>query len=326
MSAGQREPVAFTTPADNMPSRRRAVFSRSVCALGSQHALTEDETQAMESRHRRKTDDDSLRLIDDLTNRPIDPLFSDSVLIQRQPRSTFTLWFTRIAVFIICVAVGLGCSVMVKQLHTDPRKQVRSSLISELQQQNSSLDKVSGEVDSLHDQVSKQSGKLSSAGSDTTFTDDELMNGALPVKGQGITFTLADPLSTKSETNGALPRENRSSYIRVVTDTDLQVILSLLWRSGAEAIAINGHRIGVGTSVRTAGQTILVGVDQVTSPYHVQAIGDKHELAAAVSEKAQPSLYNAFSDAGIYPEVKQSSSLNLPAANVGGVAYAQRRK
>ena len=42
-------------------------------------------------------------------------------------------------------------------------------------------------------------------------------------------------------------------------DADLQTLVSLLWQAGAEAIAINGNRLGVQTSIRTAGSTILIG-------------------------------------------------------------------
>ena len=53
-------------PKENEPVRRRAVFSHSVRGAESHHALSPDDAAAIRTRRRRKTNDDSLQLIDDL--------------------------------------------------------------------------------------------------------------------------------------------------------------------------------------------------------------------------------------------------------------------
>ena len=98
-----------------------------------------------------------------------------------------------------------------------------------------------------------------------------------------------------------------------MTDADLQQLVSLLWQSGAEAMAVNGYRLGVQTSIRTAGQTILIGVNSIESPYTIQAIGDKNTLAHAVSADSQPALYESYAESGIYPQVAKSDSIRLEA-------------
>ena len=85
-------PVSFPVPKENEPVRRRAVFSHSVRCAESHHALSPDDAAAIRTRRRRKTNDDSLQLIDDLVNRPMDPMFSDSRLVHEH-RSTFSIWF-----------------------------------------------------------------------------------------------------------------------------------------------------------------------------------------------------------------------------------------
>lgn len=274
-------------------------------------------------RRRPQLEDDSLRLIDDLTNRPMDPMFSDSRLDKR-PKSAFRVWSTRVIVFIICVAVGFSGSIIVQILHTDPRKEIRSSLAKELTQQTKHLNTLNSEVSSLRVKVENQSKKLSNTTKDDTLTYDEMATGTIPVTGPGITLTIANPLAANSDTtSGSLPRES-SSNIRVVTDGDLQVFIQILWQAGAEAISINGYRLGVQTSVRTAGQTILVGVNQVQSPYKIQAIGDASALASAVGEKSQRSLYTTLKGAGIYPQITTSKSITLEAASSSEISYAER--
>ena len=98
-------PVSFPVPKENEPVRRRAVFSHSVRGAESHHALSPDDAAAIRTRRRRKTNDDSLQLIDDLVNRPMDPMFSDSRLVHEH-RSTFSIWFNRIVVFIIWKFLG----------------------------------------------------------------------------------------------------------------------------------------------------------------------------------------------------------------------------
>lgn len=325
MTKPERTPASFSVEIDEQPSKRRAVFSKGVQNVGSWHVVSEDDALALASRHRRKVDDDSLWLIDDLTNRPLDPLFSDARLTQQKPHSKFSIWFTRITVFIICIAVGFVGSVFVRQLNTDPRKQVRASLISELEQQNASLKKITNEVTDLHAKVVKQSDSMPDSGPDSVLTQDEMANGALAVKGPGIVFTLADPVASGAA-NGAAPRENSTNHIRVVTDADLQGIVNLLWKAGAEAISINGYRIGVSTSVRTAGQTILIGVNQVTSPYKIEAIGNPKDLSNQMSGKSQPDLYRTLNAAGINPQISRTYSLKLAAAETTNVTQAKRSK
>ena len=274
-------------------------------------------------RRRPQLEDDSLRLIDDLTNRPMDPMFSDSRLDKR-PKSAFRVWSTRVIVFIICVAVGFSGSIIVQILHTDPRKEIRSSLAKELTQQTKHLNTLNSEVSSLRVKVENQSKKLANTTKNDTLTYDEMATGTIPVTGPGITLTIANPLAANSDTtSGSLPRES-SSNIRVVTDGDLQVFIQILWQAGAEAISINGYRLGVQTSVRTAGQTILVGVNQVQSPYKIQAIGDASALASAVGEKSQRSLYTTLKGAGIYPQITTSKSITLEAASSSDISYAER--
>lgn len=274
-------------------------------------------------RRRPQLEDDSLRLIDDLTNRPMDPMFSDSRLDKR-PKSAFRVWSTRVIVFIICIAVGFSGSIIVQILHTDPRKEIRSSLAKELTQQTKHLNTLNSEVSSLRVKVENQSKKLSNTTKDDTLTYDEMATGTIPVNGPGITLTIANPLAANSDTtSGSLPRES-SSNIRVVTDGDLQVFIQILWQAGAEAISINGYRLGVQTSVRNAGQTILVGVNQVQSPYKIQAIGDASALASAVGEKSQRSLYTTLNGAGIYPQITTSKSITLEAASSSEISYAER--
>ena len=99
-----------------------------------------------------------------------------------------------------------------------------------------------------------------------------------------------------------------------------------MFQNGAEAIAINGNRLGAQTSIRKAGGHILIGMTAIQSPYTFEAIGDKSALAEAMGEKRLASLYDSFKEAGIYPQVSKSNSITLEAAVTGEVKYAERNE
>lgn len=59
-----------------------------------------------------------------------------------------------------------------------------------------------------------------------------------------------------------------------VSDSELRGVVNALWYAGAEAVAVNGQRIGALSSIRSAAGTTSVNFRPVGPPYSIQAIGD----------------------------------------------------
>lgn len=91
-----------------------------------------------------------------------------------------------------------------------------------------------------------------------------LLAGYSAVTGPGVQLTLNDAERSIVHDQVDLGR---------VIDRDLQRVVNALWRSGAEAIGINGRRLSVRTPIRNAGSSILVDYRPLTPPYVVRAIG-----------------------------------------------------
>ena len=89
--------------------------------------------------------------------------------------------------------------------------------------------------------------------------------GAVGVTGPGVVLRLDD---------GADASRTGSK----VVDVDLRVAVNSLWKSGAEAVAVNGHRLSARTAIRGAGDAITVDYRSLIGPYVVEAIGDPAEL------------------------------------------------
>lgn len=88
-------------------------------------------------------------------------------------------------------------------------------------------------------------------------------SGASQVRGPGVLLTIND---NPRDANG------------ILIDQDLRHVVNGLWLAGAEAIAINGHRLSARTAIRQAGSAVTVDYRSMTTPYRIEAIGDPAEL------------------------------------------------
>lgn len=136
----------------------------------------------------------------------------------------------------------------------------------------------------------------------------ELATAGVAVTGPGITVRITDGTSASAGR---------------VLDTELQAVANALWSAGADAIAVNGQRLGPGTAIRTAGDTILVGFRPVLSPYVVAAIGDRNALQTgyAASNAAVVLAAREQLDGGSVT-VSSAAAVHLPAAASTGTTLA----
>jgi uncharacterized protein YlxW (UPF0749 family) len=99
-----------------------------------------------------------------------------------------------------------------------------------------------------------------------------------------------------------------------VTDRDLQRVVNGLWASGAEAISIGGVRLTARSSIRTAGEAVLVDFRPVTLPYSIDAIGDPATLDSAFAASTGAIDMRALAQAyGIRFSVARAATLTVPA-------------
>ena len=132
-----------------------------------------------------------------------------------------------------------------------------------------------------------------------------LQAGATPVVGEGVVLTLNDPPVTADREEGE----------RVLA-RDLQVIVNGLWAHGAEAIAINEQRLTSTSTIRFAGQAIVVDLRGLARPYVVQAIGPREALEQELRSGATGNyLAELRSDFNIVVELTTADQLTVPAGS-----------
>lgn len=322
----ESRPVSFPVISARALKQRRSVFSDDYVNLHRSHVMSVPEALSTGIRRSRRPAviEDSLQILDDLTNRPVDPLFEDATLLKDKNQPQAAKIAGKIITFLMCVLVGLGTFLAIQELHKDTRQKVREELASQVTSAYSNSEQLDKEIGDLKTQVDKLSSDLSAQTANSTANRDALANGTVAVKGSGVEVTLADPRESNSE-KGSSPRTSTTSHIKVVTDTDLQRIVSILWDGGAEAVSVNGVRLGVQSSVRAAGDAILVGVTPIQTPYTLSAIGDKETLQTALSTASSQTFLSSLEDQGIYPNISAKSSITLEAAGQLEVDHAERK-
>ena len=89
--------------------------------------------------------------------------------------------------------------------------------------------------------------------------------GLVATRGPGVVIRLTD--STLP-----VPQDgNARDYL--VAGQDVLAVVEELWLAGAEAVAVNGERVTVGTAVVDIGGSVLVNSAYLAPPYDIKAIG-----------------------------------------------------
>jgi uncharacterized protein YlxW (UPF0749 family) len=170
------------------------------------------------------------------------------------------------------VAMFLGM-LLVYQLRTEfkiraqlPTRQV-NELANILKNQDMRLKKYEAEIDDLRRQTNNYN-------HDRELVRLKMAAGLLPLTGKGIRIILSD-----AETK---PKEYEDPVFRVVHYDQLELLINELWAAGAEAVAINGRRLGATSGFSCAGTTILIDTNRLAPPYQIDVIGDSENLKNAL--------------------------------------------
>ncbi|MGY5883279.1 DUF881 domain-containing protein [Modestobacter lacusdianchii] len=142
-----------------------------------------------------------------------------------------------------------------------------------------------------------------------------------PVSGPGLRVTLgnAPPAADSDPVGGS----DQVALAGIVQDGDLQLAVNALWAAGAEAISIDGQRIGATTAIRQAGDAILVDFRPVLSPYEIEAIGDPGDLARRfVPSPESQTLAGLTKSFGVVFDYARVDDLDLPAGTSAELRHA----
>jgi uncharacterized protein YlxW (UPF0749 family) len=185
----------------------------------------------------------------------------------------------------------------------------RTALVAQVQRQSQAVTALTAQVDELRAATGRLrdltlGGSAAGAALAAQVRAQERAGGLVAVVGPGLRVTLNDAAAT----SGAGQR-NR------VLDRDLQSVVNALWAAGAEAIAVNGQRLSEQSSIREAGEAVLVNFQPLKPPYLVDAVGDPVRMETSFAQSAAADRMRSYQQLyGLHFGYAREQHLGLPAA------------
>lgn len=248
----------------------------------------------------------SMALLREVMDPPLDPGYtswSDRREAAGLPRSTGS---RSVLLLVAAVVLGFLLSVAAQTLRTpDPADATtRAGLTERITAADQLGDERAAQIEALQGEISALQEAQANPVANPLAEAAALGAGAVSVSGEGVLLTLNDPpLSTDSQDGER------------VLSRDVQLIVNGLWGTGAEAISINGQRLTATSTIRFAGQAIVVDLKALARPYEISVIGDQEQLVTELRTGSTGTyLTELRSDYRIIVDLAPQDELTLPAA------------
>ena len=207
--------------------------------------------------------------------------------------------FNTVLTGVVLAVFALMVAIAALQTRTDrpATERERETLISDVDARKTRLTAQETTAQQLRDEVTEL--KSSVIGFDPAYEQLRVLTSDRGASGPGIRITL-DP--------------DESSNL-VIDDRDLQNLVNALWYAGAEAISVDGERIGSLSAIRTAGGSVKVNYRSIAPPYKIVALGDAKSLDDRFAATAVARTWEeARNDGDLRFDVARSDDLSVTAA------------
>ena len=184
---------------------------------------------------------------------------------RRRPDRAIEIWLIALLVALVAT-VQIRSQAEVEKSLVGTDSTTLAFLIDDLHRANDALSAETADL--MQRKAALQSGGSPAADQELTAEANRLraIEGLVPVHGPGIVMVV--------EASG-------------LQALDLQDALNNLAVAGAEAIAINDHRVGMGVAIVQVSGGVTVDGEQIMPPWTISAIGDANRLAEAADLMTQ---------------------------------------
>jgi uncharacterized protein YlxW (UPF0749 family) len=258
--------------------------------------------------------DASMDLLNEIIRQPVDP---DYAVVAARGTAGPPVRF-RWSLALVALEIGAMFSVAALQTtRSAPALQSeRTELLSRVATAETEQDQLRARLTALSaDIATLRAAALGSSGSRALETQIETLDpivGNVAVQGPGLLIVVDDSPAPTADTRDR------------VLDIDLQVMANGLWMAGAEAVAINGHRLSGLTAIRSAGDAITVDYRSLNRPYRIEAIGDPRTLQARFVESPGGSWWHDLAqNRRMGYEISSAKNLQLAADPGMALRYAK---
>ncbi|MEU4678689.1 DUF881 domain-containing protein [Micromonospora sp. NPDC023737] len=256
----------------------------------------------------------------ELFRNPLEPGYAAAAERRRvDPPSRVRARSAQTVTVVVLVVLGFLLAVAYRQTMEDEpgRSQARSGLVTQIKERERETDELSARADRLREEVGRQRDAALSGSAAARLRDLEAGTGMGRVRGDGVVVRLADAPGDADAVTGEGAGPPRVLY------SDLQGVANALWSAGAEAISINGQRLTATSTIRSAGEAILVDFRPVTGPYEVSAIGPGSMKRRFEKSRNADLMREVAEKTGLSFGVREADDLTLPAAPEPQLRYAE---
>lgn len=221
-------------------------------------------------------------------------------------------WAARAATVLVCVLAGLMMAVgAIASRGNDLRPNRTTELAGLVRAESDRADALGKRVAALRQEVDdltqRRAGTAGEGPEASALAAAAEVAAAIPVLGPSVTVTLADaPASVQPA--------GVDDDLLVVHQQDIQAVVNALWAAGAEAMTIQGQRVGARTGIKCVGNTVVVHGVPYAPPYVISAIGDQARLEQGLRESHYLSVYRQYVDAyRLGYDVARQARIEMPA-------------
>ena len=207
---------------------------------------------------------------------------------------------TKLAAGILAGAIGFLAVIQARQ-QADPAARLASErpedLARILADLNAEADVLARQVSSLRVRIERyrssgEKGRLALADANESLADLQVLAGLVPTTGPGVRLLVTDP-------QGRVTWEGILDLVQELRD------------AGAEALAIDGHRIVVSTWFGPSDGGVAVDGEPVRAPFSIEAVGSPDTLREALQIRGGP-VAVMDAEPGVAVAIVEHGNLTLP--------------
>ncbi|ASK64536.1 hypothetical protein CFK39_00275 [Brachybacterium avium] len=230
--------------------------------------------------------------------------------------------YTRVVTLLLALLLGFAVAVSVVDLRHEAAAEdsPRTLLETEVRETRTETEQLEQRRAELEGQITDAQASVlekGDAGAAERLEAFETAGTGVALSGPGLVLEIEDSVPLPASPGVSTGTVNR------VTDGDLQIAVNGLWAAGAEAIAVNGQRVGPTTAIRTAGSAVLVDFSPLSPPYRITALGDPQQLRTEFEEsEAGEYLQQISTRYGVRRSWEDAEELTVPARSSGTLREA----
>ncbi|HZI97944.1 MAG TPA: DUF881 domain-containing protein [Actinomycetales bacterium] len=269
--------------------------------------------------------DASMTLLAEVMQRPLDPGYAAAAEARRAGGAATGRRRVPLTIALAVVA-GAIAAAAVLDLRLPGLVDQHDLLTTQVEQRTAEAESLQQRLEGLRVEISGlQDAALvgSGAGSVDQARRLALLAGSAAAVGPGVEITLDDASITDAPVPGEGGGEADDDSGRVLA-RDVVTVVNGLWAAGAEAVAVNDHRLTSLAAIRAAGDAILVDFRALVPPYRITAIGDPQDLQIAFATSAAGTyLAGIEQNFGVQVSISGRSELEMPGDQGLRLRYAR---